>query len=84
MTEIILALLALLGNCGWFVSGRKHRAEANRENFDLSVEYINEFKTNIYEPLCQEVQKLRKAIEAISTCPHLSDCPAKKRNPLIS
>lgn len=79
MIEIILALLALLGNCGWFVSGRKHRAEANRENFDLSVQYVNEFKTNVYEPLCQEVKKLRQAIESINTCEHRSNCPVADR-----
>lgn len=75
MTEIILALLALLGNCGWFVSGRKQRIEAKRASFDLSVEYINEFKNNVYNPILQEVQKLRMAIEAINDCQHQTDCP---------
>lgn len=82
MTEIILALIALLGNCGWFISGRKHRqevrkakAEAEKAELDLSVQYIKEFKTNIYDPLHQEVQKLRQAIEAVGTCDHRDDCP---------
>ena len=75
MPELLLALLALLGNCGWFVSGRKYRAEAEREKFDLSKLYIDEFKSHIYDPLQEELQKLRTAIEAVGTCEHRDACP---------
>lgn len=82
MTEIILSLISLLAGCGWLVSGRKYRAEvrkakaeAEREELDVSVQYIKEFKQNIYEPLQEEVRKLRTAIEAVGTCKHRSDCP---------
>lgn len=81
-TEIILALIALLGNCGWFISGRKHRqevrkakAEAEREEFDVSVQYIKEFKDNIYVPLQKEVEKLRLAIDSVGRCEHRNECP---------
>lgn len=82
MIQIILALIALLGNCGWFISGRKYRqevrksqAEAEHEELNLSVQYVQQFKQNIYEPLQQEVRKLRAAIEAVGACEHRSQCP---------
>ena len=82
MTKIILAIITLLSSCGWFVSGRKYRqevrksrAEAEREELDLSVQYVKEFKENIYDPLQEEVRKLRTAIEAVGTCEHRDDCP---------
>lgn len=82
MAEIILAFVSLLSSCGWLVSGRKYRqevrksrAEAEREELDLSVQYIKEFKDNIYEPLQEEVRKLRTAIEAVGTCQHRDGCP---------
>lgn len=86
MIEIILALLALLGNCGWFISGRLHRqqvrqasAQAQREELDVSVQYVKQFKENIYDPLQKEVRKLRATIEAVGTCEHRSQCPALDR-----
>lgn len=86
MTKIILSLISLLSRCGWVVSGRKYRqevrkakAEAEREELDLSVQYINEFKENIYEPLQEEVKKLRTAIEAIGSCEHRDECPVMDR-----
>ena len=82
LVSIILALVALLGNCGWLVSGRKYRhevhkaqAEANSEDFQLSKQYVDEFKANIYEPLAEELQKLRTAIEKVSDCPYYGQCP---------
>ena len=82
LVSIILALLALIGNCGWIVSGRKYKhevrkaqIEANTEDFQLSKQYVDEFKTNIYEPLAEELQKLRVAIEKISSCPYYGQCP---------
>lgn len=80
--EIILALISLLGGCGWFVSARKYRhevrktkAEAEREELDLSVEYVQKFNENIFEPLQREVKLLRLAIEEVGRCSHRADCP---------
>ena len=86
ITEIILAILALLGNCGWFISGRKHReeirqarAEAERSELDLSQEYVSSFRENIYQPLADELQKLRASIEKINICPYRADCPVARQ-----
>lgn len=82
ITSIILSFVALFGNCGWLLSHRKYRAEvrktkaeAEREELDVSVQYVKEFKENIYEPLQEEVKKLRTAIERVGNCEHRSDCP---------
>ena len=82
LVSIILALLALIGNCGWIVSGRKYKhevrkaqIEANQEDFQLSKQYIDEFKANVYKPLYEELQKLRAAIEKISSCAYYGICP---------
>lgn len=82
MVEIILGIAAILGNCGWFVSGRKYRqevrtarAEAEQKEFDLSAQYVKEFKENIARPLQDEVAKLRAAIEEVNACAHRDECP---------
>lgn len=82
MLSIILAILALVGNCGWFMDGRKHRhdirkakAEAEQAEFSLSKDYVREFRENIYLPLEEELHKLRQAIEKASTCSYSRCCP---------
>lgn len=84
--ELLLAIVALLGNCGWFVSGRKYsqevrriRTETQQREFDLGKQYVVEFKQNIYEPLHQELQLLRKAIEAVNSCDYRDNCPVTDR-----
>lgn len=54
MIEIILAVIALVGNAGWVATRsqlRKSRAEAEREELDLSASYVEKFHQNIYLPL---------------------------------
>ena len=89
LTNIILGVLTLLGACGWFVSGKKHRQEVeslkadNRQNeMNLSKDYVMEWRTFIAEPLQHEVNKLRNevnqlrnAIQRIDRCPHRDNCP---------
>lgn len=90
-TEIILGIMTLVGGCGWAVNQHKYRQEVeglkadNRQkDMDLSKDYVAEFKTNIAEPLQQEVGKLRQevtelrdAIERIGDCPHRDECPVR-------
>ena len=93
ITEIILGVLTLLGGCGWFVSGRKHRqeieslkADNRQKNLDLSTEFATKFRELIVEPLEEEVEKLRTevnqlrdAIEGINDCADSRGCPVRKR-----
>ena len=86
MIEIILATLALLGNCGWIIEGRKHRqatrkvkAEADREELQLALDYVREFRENIYLPMESELNKMRDAIQTIIDCPMSADCPVTGR-----
>lgn len=88
-TSIILAVLTLLGGCGWLIDRKKHRQEVeslkadNRQKeMNLSKDYVTEWRTYIAEPLQREVNELRQevaglryAIQRISDCPHRSDCP---------
>lgn len=86
IVSIILALLALLGGCGWFVSGRKYKgevkqvmAEAERAELDLSAEYVRTFKEQIQKPLEDELHKLRQSIEKINRCKYRRQCPVARR-----
>ena len=88
-TSIILALITLLGGCGWLLDRKKHRQEVeglkadNRQkDMDLSRDYVTEWRTYIAEPLQrevgelrQEVAELRNAIQRIDRCPHRATCP---------
>lgn len=82
---IILAILTILGNCGWLVSRAKYRQEvrrikanAEREELDLSTEFVKEFRAQIYNPLADELNMLRAAIATIKDCPRYPNCPVSK------
>ena len=89
-TAIILALIGMVsGWFTWFLDRRKHRQEVealkadNRQkDMDLSKMYVDEFRSNIAEPLRQEVlelrdqiDQLRNAIQKIDACAHRASCP---------
>ena len=92
-TSIILGVLTLLGGCGWFVEGRKHReatrvlnADYRLKNMELGQIYVEQFEKNIADPLRQEVRELRKevkelkdAVESINDCPYRTECPVRDR-----
>ena len=73
--NFILALTTLLGGMGWLVERRKHRAEGEKAELDVSVIYIKEFEKHIVEPLKEEIQKNRNAISMMVYCPKYPDCP---------
>ena len=93
ITNVILAVLSLIGGCGWIVNRRKYRQEVrslqadNRQkDMDLSKDYVTEWRTYIAEPLQrevnglrQEVAELRYAIQQIDRCPHRDACPVIDR-----
>ena len=88
-TEIVLGVFTLLGCCGWFVEGRKHKqaveglkADNRLKDMNLSKDYVTEWRTYIAEPLQrevgelrQEVKELRNAIQRIDACTHRDSCP---------
>ena len=90
-TSIILALITLLGGCGWLLDRKKHRQEVeglkadNRQkDMELGKDYVTEFRTFIADPLQrevgelrQEVAELRNAIQRIADCPHSGTCPVR-------
>ena len=92
-SNIILGLLTLLGGCGWLLDRKKHRQEVeglkadNRQkDMELGKMYVDEFRSNIADPLRQEVlelrneiDQLRHAIQAIEACPHRDGCPVVDR-----
>ena len=69
ITSIILGVLTLLGGCGWFVEGRKHRETARLLNADHKLKemelgqlYVEQFEKNIAEPLRRDVRELREKL----------------------
>jgi hypothetical protein len=93
ITSIILALITLLGGCGWLIDRRKHRqeieslkADNRQKDMNLSKDYVAEWRTFIAEPLQREVgelrdevKELRNAIQRIDRCPHRDNCPVYDR-----
>lgn len=89
--DIVLAVTALLGMCGWFTSGRKHRREVEsieadnkQKDMELAKTYVNEFKESIAKPLQtemgglkREVAKLRKAVDKVNDCEYRNNCPVR-------
>ena len=90
ITSIILGVLTLLGGCGWFVEGRKHRETARLLNADHKLKemelgqlYVEQFEKNIAEPLRREVRELRDEVkelrnelETVKGCVcYGADCP---------
>ena len=92
-TSIILALITLLGGCGWLLDRKKHRQEVeglkadNRQkDMELGKMYVDEFRSNIADPLRQqvlelrnEIDQLRNAIQPIADCPHSGTCPVREQ-----
>lgn len=79
--EIILAVISLVSSGGFIVSSsqlRKSKAQAEKEELDLSQSYIEMFKANIYEPLEKELQRLRRSIEKVNVCPYRNQCPVSR------
>lgn len=88
-TSIILAVVTLLGGCGWLFDRHKHKQEVeglkadNRQkDLDLSKDYVEAFRKEIADPLRREVRELKRevkklnnAIGKIQDCPHAGDCP---------
>ena len=88
-TSIVLAIITLLGGCGWLFDRHKHRQEVeglkadNRQkDLDLSKDYVEAFRKEIADPLRREVRELKRevkklnnAISKIQDCPHAADCP---------
>lgn len=87
--NFILAVLSLIAGGGWLFDKRRHKQEVEglkadnkQKDMNLSKMYVDEFKTNIAEPLRREVgglrrevKHLRNAISKINDCPHAADCP---------
>ena len=92
ITGITLAIITMLSGWAtyWF-DRRKHRQEVeglkadNRQkDMELGKMYVDEFRSNIADPLRQEVlelrneiDQLRNAIQRIADCPHSGTCPVR-------
>lgn len=73
ITSIILGVLTLLGGCGWFMEGRKHRETARLLNADHKLKemelgqlYVEQFEKNIAEPLRRDVRELREKVDKLT------------------
>ncbi len=73
--DFILALITLLSGAGWLTERRKRRAESEKAELDVSTTFVKEFNENIVNPLKEEINKLRSAINAVSQCPSYPPCP---------
>lgn len=68
-TNIILAVLTLIGGCGWIVNRRKYRQEVrslqadNRQKvMDQSKDYVSEWRTYIAEPSNEAIAETKLAL----------------------
>ncbi|MCQ2295834.1 MAG: hypothetical protein MJZ45_00360 [Bacteroidales bacterium] len=92
MTDVfnwLLPLLTIVSGGGWLFDRRRHRQEVEslkadnkQKDMELSKLYVDEFRSNIAEPLLREVKdlkeeiaRLKNAIQKISDCPRHDRCP---------
>lgn len=89
ITSIILALITILGGCGWIWDRKRHtqevaalRKDNAAKDMELAQSYVSEWKNNIAEPLQREVKGLRRdvkklthAIQQANNCEHADNCP---------
>lgn len=85
----VMGLVTLVAGGGWLFDKKRHRQEVRsikteneKKDMELAKMYVDEFKTNIAEPLRREVRGLKKevknlnnAIAKIQDCPHAGECP---------
>lgn len=90
-TNIILAVITMLGGCGWVVDRKKQRqeieslkADIRQKDMELGKMYVDEFHKNIVKPLevrvedlTNEVNRLKDAIEKVNDCPYRDSCPVR-------
>lgn len=72
LTAVAVGLMTLLGGCAWFVEGRKHKPAANGlkadyrlKDMELGQKYVEQFESNIAEPLRREVRELREGVKEL-------------------
>lgn len=89
LTSIILAVITILGGCGWIWDRKRHtqevaalRKDNAAKDMELAQSYVSEWKNNIAEPLQREVKGLRRdvkklthAIQQANNCEHADNCP---------
>lgn len=98
-TQIVLALLAIVGGGGWLFDRQKHKAEVERlkadtddKNFDLSKKYVESFEQQIVQPLKEELTSLKKQVTTLSrtvkklenAIGKIQDCPHSDGCPVYS
>ena len=88
-TNIILAIITVLGGCGWLFDHKRYteqveslKKENKAKDMALAQSYVDEWRKNIAEPLQREVQGLRRdvkklthAIQQANNCEHSDNCP---------
>jgi len=81
LLQILLAVIAVIGNAGWFLDGRKHRAQTRAINtdtdlkdFDLAQRYVEQFQSQIADPLRAQAAQLQHQVDSLKNeINHLSD-----------
>lgn len=90
-TNIVLAVITLIGGCGWIVDRKKYQEtiagmqkDNSHKDMDLAKMYVDEFKENVANPLQAEVRglknnikKLTNAVEKINDCDYRNQCPVR-------
>ncbi len=88
-TNIIVAIISLLGGCAWFVNYRKDKQEAaglkkanQKMDMDLAERFVESYEKFLASRLRKEldvlderVNKLENAIQKIQDCPNWGHCP---------
>ena len=72
--QLLLAFLALLGNCGWIIDGRRHReqvrslqADTRAKDYDLAKRYVDDYHQRIVAPLEAESARHEAEIQQLTT-----------------
>lgn len=73
LTSIILAVITLLGGCGWVIDRKKHKqeiealkADIRQKDMELAEKFVVDWETHVAEPLKEDVRELREKVQRIS------------------
>ena len=73
VTSIILAVITLLGGCGWVIDRKKHRqeieslkADIRQKDMELAEKFVVDWEAHVAGPLKNDVRELRDKVDKLT------------------
>lgn len=73
VTSIILAVITLLGGCGWVIDRKKYRqeieslkADIRQKDMELAEKFVVDWEAHVAGPLKNDVRELRDKVDKLT------------------